>query len=220
MILVAPVLIALCTPAEAALDVDSQSAAQAVVVQNSDVTYKTKPVLPQGMPVYPNLLQQIPGQMGDVTSEVPIIEGMFPFKGEVIVRGPDAVQVQYGWFGDRVRLEDIERDLIKFWEEVKEKKGWKDDEMRYRVQFKANFRSVGTGGGVVATGSTASSGGLSGGAGTLGILPGFSSTLTDHHFIIKIYHIKLAEKEKVSRWLYDTTTNKWTKQVTDKEVLK
>lgn len=215
-ILMASALVAIYTPAEAAIEIDSQSAAQAVVMQNSDVTYKAKPVLPQGVPIYPNLLQQVPGQMGDVTTEIPSIEGMLPLKDEVVIKDLDSIQVQYGWFGDRVRLEDVEQDLIKFWEEVKEKKGWKDDEMRYRVQFKANFRSVGTGGGVAATGSATSSGGLSGGAGTLGIFPGFSSTLTDHHFIIKIYHIKEEEKYGLSRWLYDPKTNKWTQQITEK----
>lgn len=149
--------------------------------------------LPGTMPVYPYLLQQIPGQVGDITADKQMmfnIDGLLPLTNEKIVRAKDSVQVKYGWFMDRIRLEDIEQDLINFLERTIEKKGWKLEEIRYRVQYKQNQRAVGSGGG--ATGNiTALNGGSSqyGGGGSMGMLPGWASTLADHHFILKLYRV-------------------------------
>lgn len=131
---------------------------------------------PLNLPIYPNLLQQVPGHVGDATKEMPNFEGMLPLTNEKV----RDVVVNYGWCLDRVRLEDVEIDLIKFWKKAYTEKGWSPEEMRYRVQYKMNFRAVGTGGGVTG-GIVGVNGGSTqyGGTGSVGMLPGWASTLTD-----------------------------------------
>lgn len=195
----------LCIPTFSLADVNSGSNSAAQSVLMNQTKYEASHLLPQAIPLYPNYLQQVPGMIADVTNEIPAIVGLQPLKTEKVVREKDSVRVKYGWFGDRVRLEDVERDLIDFWIQIATETGWKEEEMRYRVQMKQNYRSVGTGGGVVASGNAVSSGGLSGGSGSVGILPGFNSTLTDPHFIIKIYHVFVPD------WEFDVSSKEWRK---------
>ena len=164
-----------------ALDISaSQSESlSAAIIQSSQQ-------LPSNIPVYPYLLQQIPGSVGDVTKEMPNFYRMLPLLNEKVV----GINVKHGWLIDRTRLEDIEVDLIKFWKETAEKMNWPIDQMRYRIQYKMNYRSFGSGGGTSGGISAINGGGNPyGGAGSAGIFPGISSTVTDPIYIIKIYKI-------------------------------
>lgn len=171
-----------------------QSSAFSTNIQSINMSQSAPLMLPAVPPMYPNLLQQVPGTIGDFTKEMPKFSEIKPLLEEEVMDKEDSVQTQYGWFADRIRLEDIEQDLLKFWQKVKSEKNWSPQEMRYRVFYKMNFRSVGVGGGVSGGGSAISSDGIRGGFGSGSILPGFNSTLTDPHFIIKIYHIRVGEK--------------------------
>lgn len=154
-------------------------------------TYADEPrQLPIPVPVFPNPIPLIQGgRVGDITISLPgfAYVGLRPL--EQRDRVLDLV-VKSGSVFDRVRLEDIELDVIKFYKKTIKGKKWNETRVRYAVQYKDSAVGAGIGGG--GTGSISSLGnGVTavGGTESLAVLPGYVRSTADPAYIIKLYLI-------------------------------
>ena len=151
-------------------------------------TYAEEPrQLPLPVPIFPPVIPLIQGgRVGDVTKGLPEFAyvGLRPIgPGDKVV---DLV-VNKGCVFGRVRLEDIELDLIKFYKETIEKKKWNETRVRYAVQYKDSAMGAGIGGGGSA--SISNIAGSQGVTGALAILPGYNRSTADPMYILKLYLI-------------------------------
>jgi hypothetical protein len=147
----------------------------------------------QGQPIYPYLLQIIPGVVGDVTDreEMPKFANLLPLGKEDKV-----VKVIYYTRGGRIfgfsRLEDFDSDLLNLIPEAaKQLKQQDTSKIRFKVLFKMSSKTIGANLG--AGGATAGFGGGvnptawgSNGAG----IASFAVNTADPKFIIKFYLIQ------------------------------
>jgi hypothetical protein len=151
-------------------------------------TYAEEPrQLPLPVPIFPPVIPLIQGgRVGDVTKGLPEFAyvGLRPIgPGDKVV---DLV-VNSGRIFGRVRLEDIELDLIKFYKETINKKKWNETKVRFAVQYKDSAMGAGIGGGGSA--SISNIAGSQGVTGALAILPGYNRSTADPMYILKLYLI-------------------------------
>jgi len=145
--------------------------------------------------INPIIIPLIHGRVGDTTSTLPNFAMVKPYRGEPIVK----VKVFNGCLFDRVRLEDLESDVIcyykvligqekRWWEAEARGKGWDSAKIRFAVHFKDSQMGAGVGGGGNLGGSTMTGGnGMAGGG---AILPGYSRSTADPQYIIKFYLVQ------------------------------
>jgi len=175
--------------ADSEADAKSKASAGAdanAFIQNNDAQQFIG--LPTNFPMPIPLIQG--GKVGDITAQLP----KFAYLGLTPLSKDDKVvdlKVRLGSIFDRVRLEDIELDLISFYNKIAGKGKWDPKKMRYLVQYKDSAMGAGIGGGASAGGS-AINGGASqfGGAGTLSVLPGYSRSTADPLYVLKLYLIE------------------------------
>ena len=162
----------------------------------------------QAQPIYPYLLQMVPGVIADVTKDMPLYDLIQPLTTEKVIR---AITFNGNIF-DRIRMEDVEQEVLDHLSGVMSKFGVKTTEqIRYKVRFKMSSRTIGSGGG--GGGSVA---GFGGGANPVAygsnasIMPGIAVNTADPQFVISYYLIKLVdEPKKVSETEYKEQG--WTK---------
>ncbi|OGM09274.1 hypothetical protein A2Z67_05025 [Candidatus Woesebacteria bacterium RBG_13_36_22] len=170
----------------------TQSQSQSQSMSNTQIIEDTKQFLgaPQVIPMPIPLIQG--GRVGDVTAQVVLFDiPALPYKGEKVKR---VLKVVSGSIFDRVRLEDIEEDLLDAFKGIVDKYGSKDfnlAKVRYLVQYKDSAMGAGVGGG-----GSASLSGIGGGTNPLGygatgaILPGYTRSTADPTYIIKFFEIQ------------------------------
>jgi hypothetical protein len=191
MILALTLVMILSFTGVAFADVDADSKAKAsadanAFIQNNEAQQFMG--LPTNFPVVIPLIQG--GKVGDITAQLP----KFAYVGLTPLTKDDKVvdlKVRLGSIFDRVRLEDIELDLIAFYKEVAGTKKWDPKKMRFLVQYKDSVMGAGIGGGGSA-GASAINGGASqyGGAGSLSVLPGYTRSTADPMYVMKLYLIE------------------------------
>jgi len=171
-------------------NISNQNEIGAVAVIQSSPNYL------QSQPIYPYLLQMIPGVIADVTKEMPLYDVIKPLTTEKIVK---AVTFN-GTIFNRIRMEDVEQEVMDHIQGVMNKFGVTSTErIRYKVRFKMSSRTVGSGGG--AGGSMA---GFGGGMNPLAygsnasIMPGIAVNTADPQFIISYYLVSLASAKMVA----------------------
>jgi len=157
----------------------------------SPTTYSNEPrQLPVPVFVFPNPIPLIQGgRVGDITASLP----GFAYVGLRPIGKDDKVLdlvVKSGSVFDRVRLEDIELEVIKFYKKTIEGKKWNETRVRYAVQYKDSAMGAGIGGGGSSSVSGLGNGATAvGGTGSLAVLPGYTRSTADPAYIIKLYLI-------------------------------
>ena len=144
----------------------------------------------------------VPGVIADVTNNMPIPGAIQPLKLEVDAKGiPLPTNEKYvkvmtfnGWMWDRIRMEDVEEEVISHIPAVMKKFGVTTTErLRYRVGMKMSSRTIGSGGG--GGGSVAGFGGgtnpLSYGS-NASVMPAVAVNTADPQFVIR-YYLKTEE---------------------------
>jgi hypothetical protein len=160
----------------------SDASAGAVAIVESSSQYQ------QPQPIYPYMLQLIPGVIGDATRDMAIFDVVQVLTTEKVVK----VVTFNGWCLDRVRLEDVEKEVINNLPNAMKKLGVDATErIRFRVKYKMSSRTIGSGGG--GGGSVA---GFGGGTNPLAygsnasIMPAVAVNTADPQFVISYYLIK------------------------------
>jgi len=167
-------------------------AGDATAVAGADVNAQVISISPQQMlqpqPIYPYMLQLIPGVVGDATRDMAIFDAIKVLTTEKVVK----VVNLNGWCFDRIRLEDVEKEILDNLPKAMKELGTKTaDTVRFRVKYKMSSRTIGSGGG--GGGSMA---GFGGGANPLAysanasIMPGVAVNTADPQFIITYYLVK------------------------------
>lgn len=182
MILVLSLMLALPTMVFAGSSSDASAGAVAIV--------ESVPNYLQPQAIYPYMLQLIPGVVGDATRDMAIFDVVKVLTTEKIVK----VLTYNGWCWDRIRLEDIEKEILGNLPAVMKKFGVDSTErIRFRVKYKMSSRTIGSGGG--GGGSVA---GFGGGANPLAygsnasIMPAIAVNTADPQFVISYYLTTLA----------------------------
>ena len=147
----------------------------------------------QPQPIYPYLMQLIPGVVGDVTDrpEMPTFDVIQP-----LAKTDRVIKVAFWTRGGRImgfsRLEDFDTDLLNLVQNAMDTFGQTDtSRIRFKVLFKMSVKTIGVGGGgggSMASGTNASIPILYGA--NASILPGLAVNTSDPKFIIKMYLIK------------------------------
>jgi hypothetical protein len=168
---------------------------EAIAYSSSGYQY----LMPQ--PIYPYLLQMLPGVVGDATKEMPQFDQVKPLTTEKIVR----VVTFNGWCLDRIRLEDVEKEILEHLSSVMKKFGVDSTErIRFRVKFKMSSRTIGSGGG--GGGSVA---GFGGGTNPLAygsnasIMPAIAVNTADPQFVISYYLLPLEKQESKAKVIWE-----------------
>jgi hypothetical protein len=150
--------------------------------------------LPGAIAVIPMPIPLIQGgRVGDVTAQmVKFAIPATPYgNGDKVVR---ILKVVKGSIFDRVRLEDIELDLIEAFKGIVAKYGSKDfnlAKVRYIVQYKDSAVGAGIGGGGAGSISGLNGGSAAyGGTGSLAVLPGYTRSTADPMYIIKFFEVQ------------------------------
>jgi hypothetical protein len=136
-------------------------------------------------PIYPYLLQLIPGVIGDATKEMALFDAVQILTNEKVVK----VVTFNGWCWNRIRLEDVEKEIIEKLPLAMKKLGVDStDRIRFRIKYKMSSRTIGSGGG--GAGSVA---GFGGGANPLAygsnasVMPAVAVNTADPQFSISYY---------------------------------
>jgi len=190
MLMVTILVLALMIPtlalADSYADADAKAKASGVGVGTA-VVESTQQLIPNTT-IIPNPVPLIQGgRVGDVTAQMPTFAyvGLTPLaKGDKVID----LKVKSGSIFDRIRLEDIELDLIAFY------KGtiggdWKPEKMRYLVQYKDSvFGAAMSGGGQAGTSALSNTG--VGFQGSGGIIPSVGRSTADPMYVLKLYLIQ------------------------------
>jgi hypothetical protein len=174
----------------------------------SNETIFTSPNIPlQPQPIYPYLLQMLPGVVEDVTRFCPkngLVDMLEP--GDRYYK----VKTYNGWFWDRIRLEDIEGEVLdRLPDAIKELGARNASDVRFKIRLKMSSRTIGSGGG---GGGTLA--GYGGGTNPLAygsnasILPAIAVNTADPQFVISFYLVippsgkkaSMEEQYKKSGW--------------------
>jgi hypothetical protein len=163
----------------------SQAGALGIGAAENNTTFISPNIPLQAQPIYPYLLQMVPGVVADVTKDMPVPDAIQPLKDERYVK----VTTFNGWCLDRIRMEDVEAEVIDHIPAVMKKFGVTTTErLRYRIGMKMSSRTIGSGGG--GGGSVA---GFGGGANPLAygsnasIMPAIAVNTADPQFVIRYY---------------------------------
>lgn len=182
--------------------------AEAASLSGAEAVILSAPNYLQAQPIYPYLLQMVPGVIADVTNNMPIPDVIQPLRIEVDKQGvPLPTNEKYvkvktfnGWVWDRIRMEDVEEEVISHVPAVMKKFGVKTTErLRYRIGMKMSSRTIGSGGG--AGGTVA---GFGGGTNPLAygsnasVMPAVAVNTADPQFVIRYYLVPLAPNKKAS----------------------
>jgi hypothetical protein len=179
----------------------SKSESGSVAVTGGVSVTTISPSIPmQPQPIYPYLLQMIPGVIADVTKDMPrydIIDAYDKTK-DLVVKS-----ITYnGNIFDRIRLEDVKQEVLDRLPSAMKKLGAKTyDQVRFDVTLKMSSRTIGAGSG---GGGTVS--GFGGGINPLAygsnasIMPAIAVNTADPQFQITYYLIKLEKKETRLLW--------------------
>lgn len=151
-------------------------------------TFEDKRELPNALPVIPQVIPLIQGgRVGDVTGQVvKFAIAAKPYNGELVVR---ILKVVNGSIFDRVRLEDVEEDLLKVYIKLSQKVDGK--KVRYIVQYKDS--AMGSG---LSLGGAGSISGLNGGSstyggtGSVGTGVGYTRSTADPQYILKFFLVE------------------------------
>ncbi len=164
-------------------------------LNNWSQVYYTAPNYLQPQPIYPYLLQMVPGVVADVTKEMPlydIIQAYDKTKDRVI-----KAKTYNGWFWDRIRLEDIKQEVLDRLPGAMKALGAKSySEIRFDITLKMSSRTIGSGGG--GGGSVA---GFGGGTNPVAygsnasIMPAVAVNTADPQFQITYYLIRVADQK-------------------------
>jgi predicted RNA-binding Zn-ribbon protein involved in translation (DUF1610 family) len=155
-------------------------------MNNWTQTYIAERELPGAIPVIPNPIPLIQGgKVGDITAQiVRFAIAARPYKGEAVVK---VLKVVKGSIFDRVRLEDIEIDLLNAYRALTTN-GTDGKKIRYLVQYKDSAMGAGIGGGGAGSISGLNGGSAAyGGTGSLAVLPGYTRSTADPAYLIKFY---------------------------------
>lgn len=155
----------------------------------------------ENTPFFPMVLPMIQGgKVGDITDQLPNIGGMkklvVPYvrengerkivdAGETI--NPDKVTTYNGWFMDRICLEDLIPDIVKYYRKA-QNSGWDPAKMRYRVYYKDKAKSNGAQIGGAGGASGVAGNGVSG-QGSAGLTLGYASSWADPMYVIMVCEI-------------------------------
>jgi len=192
----------------------SQAGALGIGAAENNTTFISPNIPLQAQPIYPYLLQMVPGVVADVTKDMPIPDAIQPLRLEVDKQGvPLPTNERYvkvttfnGWVWDRIRMEDVEEEVISHIPAVMKKFGVKTTErLRYRIGMKMSSRTIGSGGG--AGGTVA---GFGGGTNPLAygsnasVMPAVAVNTADPQFVIRYYltPIPVADQKKPETILY------------------
>lgn len=194
ILLIAVMAIMVCPVVSKAATAISENEVGAFAGAASNTSFTTPQIPLQSQPIYPYLLQMVPGVVGDVTDrpEMPSFAGILPLQ-----KTDKVVKIDSYTRGGRIagfsRLEDFDSDLLdcipKAMATFKQKN---TDKIRFKVLFKMSVKSIGSGGGA--------GGGASGFTNTVAnpvawaangsILPGVAVNTSDPKFILKFYLIQ------------------------------
>ena len=173
----------------------AQSQSQSGAISGAEGVSVVQSPLPylQSQPIYPYLLQMVPGVVGDVTDR-PEMPNFYQVKP--LMKTDEVVKVVYYTRGGRIagfsRLEDFDTDLINLIPTAMSELGQNDtSKIRFKVLFKMSVKSIGMGGGA--------GGGLAGATNAnipnlwganASVLPAVAVNTSDPRFILKFYLIK------------------------------
>lgn len=149
--------------------------------------------LPGAIPVIPNPIPLIQGgRVGDITAQVVKFSiPATPYNGEKVIR---VLKIVKGSIFDRVRLEDIEIDLLEGFKGIVKNYGSKDfnlAKVKYLVQYKDSAVGAGIGGGGAGSISGLNGGSAAyGGTGSLAVLPGYTRSTADPAYFIKFFQVE------------------------------
>ncbi len=194
--IVAPVIAPVIAPTNVDvnnIDINSKSKATAVQGQMNNwvQTFEDSRELPAALPIIPQVIPLIQGgRVGDVTAQVvKFAIPAKPYNGELVVK---ILKIVSGSIFDRVRLEDIEADLLSAFNGLpKDKATDGGKKIRYLVQYKDS--AMGTG---LNIGTAGSISGLNGGSssygatGSVGAGAGYTRSTADPMYIIKFFLVQ------------------------------
>jgi hypothetical protein len=186
-------------------DVSASSANKnTVTTAVTGVTFSTTPM--QNLPNTPFFPLPVPliqgGRVGDITDQLPNFGGMKKLRlpyikengerkevdpGETV--NPDKIESFQGWLLSRICLEDVWKDVVKYYRKMQES-GWDPAKMRYRVYYKDKAKGVG----INVGGSFGGSGQNSATApvnyqGSGGGIFGYASSYADPMYIVMICEV-------------------------------
>jgi len=173
---------------------DSEASAVLILEQSTTSTVIDPRELPGPIGVFPNPISLIQGgRVGDVTGQ--IVKFAIPAtpytSSDKVIR---VLKIVKGSILDRVRLEDIEIDLLDGFKSIVKKYGSKDfnlAKVKYLVQYKDSAMGAGIGGGSSGTISGLNGGSAAyGGTGGLAVLPGYTRSTVDPMYIIKFFLVE------------------------------
>ncbi len=150
----------------------------------------------QPQPIYPYLLQMIPGVIADVTKDMPlydIIDAYDKTKDRVIKS-----KTYNGWCWDRIRLEDVKQEVLDHLPKAMKALGAKSySEVRYDTTLKMSSRTGGfnIGGGGATAGFGGGANPMSYGSNGTGI-GAVAVNTADPQFQITYYLIKITDQSK------------------------
>lgn len=152
------------------------------------ISERELPTAPQVVPPVVPLIQG--GRIGDVTGQIARFAiAAKPYNGEPVVK---ILRIVKGSIFDRVRLEDVEKDLLNAYGKLVPNSGDLDPKkIRYVVQYKDS--AMGTGLSMGGAGNvSALNGGSSayGGSGSVGTGIGYSRSTADPAYIIKFFLVE------------------------------
>ena len=188
---------------------ESTSKSNALNANNQNInwnqTFEDARELPAALPIIPQVIPLIQGgRVGDVTGQViKFAIAAKPYNGELVVK---VLKIVNGSIFDRVRLEDIERDIFSSYKSLVGGDKWYEDpkgekangrknldpkKIRYLVQYKDS--AMGAGMNVGGAGSASALNGSSsayGGTGSVSAGFGYTRSTADPLYIIKWFQIE------------------------------
>lgn len=194
LILALVMVLALSIPAFADTTADANAiAGPAIASLNFAPTYNTvdQREFPGAIPIIPQVIPLIQGgRVGDVTGQVvKFAIAAKPYNGEMVLK---VLKVVNGSIFDRVRLEDIEEDLLSAVNDLsKDKSTDGGKKIRYLVQYKDSAMGVGLNAGGAASISGINGGSTNyGGTGSTAVGIGYTRSTADPQYIIKFFLIQ------------------------------
>ena len=164
-------------------------------IPNKDIHYlMDNLIVPSIFPISP---PQTPGPFGPFMGDyMPVFAAVKAYdknnKEEVV-----AIESFNGWVLDRIRLEDVQKEVLKHLPEVVSKWGEKEKtNIRFWVFYKSSVFGAGTSGGINGVASALQ--GASGVGGGAAILPGVNRSTVDPSFVVYYYLVKGSKEETKS----------------------
>lgn len=192
LLLALVIVFAMSVPAFAGSSADATATALTVIEQTEVSIVNDPRELPGAIPYIPQVVPLIQGgRVGDVTGQVVKFSiAAKPYNGELVIK---VLKVVNGSIFDRVRLEDIETDLLNAYAGLVEKADKKSDpkKIRYLVQYKDSTMGTALGAGGAGSISGLNGGSAAyGGTGSIGTGIGYARSTADPMYIIKFFLVE------------------------------